>query len=48
MLALDKGIGWEPTLWVGALIIGTMTGFAVAFLVAPPSYGPRLVEADND
>jgi hypothetical protein len=48
VLALDKGIGWEPTLWVGALIIGTMTGFAVAFLVAPPSYGPRLVEADND
>ncbi|MDA0162392.1 hypothetical protein OM076_19120 [Solirubrobacter ginsenosidimutans] len=47
VLALDKGIGWEPTLWVGALIIGTMTGFAVAFLVAPPSYGPRLVEADN-
>jgi hypothetical protein len=48
VLALYKGIGWEPTLWVGALIIGTMTGFAVAFLVAPPSYGPRLVEADND
>jgi hypothetical protein len=46
VLALDKGIGWEPTLWVGALIIGTMTGFGVAFLVAPPSYGPRLVEAD--
>jgi hypothetical protein len=44
VLALDKGIGWEPTLWVGALIIGTMTGFGVAFLVAPPSYGPRLVE----
>jgi hypothetical protein len=47
VLALDKGMGWEPTLWVGALIIGTMTGFGVAFLVAPPSYGPRLVEADN-
>ena len=46
VLALDKGIGWEPTLWVGALIVGTMTGFGVAFLVAPPSYGPRLVEAD--
>ncbi len=43
VLALDKGIGWEPTLWVGALIVGTMTGFACAFLVAPPSYGPRLV-----
>jgi hypothetical protein len=28
---------------VGALIVGTMTGFACAFLVAPPSYGPRLV-----
>jgi hypothetical protein len=47
VLALDKGIGWEPTLWVGALIIGTMTGFGVAFLVAPPSYGPRLVEAEE-
>jgi hypothetical protein len=44
VLALDKGIGWEPTLWVGALIVGTMTGFAGAFLVAPPSYGPRLVD----
>jgi hypothetical protein len=43
VLALDKGIGWAPTLWVGALMVGVMTGFAVAFLVAPPSYGPRLV-----
>lgn len=42
VLALDKGIGWEPTLWVGAVIVGVMTGFGVAFLVAPPSYGPRL------
>jgi hypothetical protein len=47
VLALDKGIGWEPTMWVGALIIGTMTGFGVAFLVAPPSYGPRLVEGEG-
>jgi hypothetical protein len=46
-LALDEGIGWEPTLWAGALIVGVMTGFGVAFLVAPPSYGPRLVEADE-
>ena len=22
VLALDKGIGWEPTLWVGALMVG--------------------------
>ena len=43
-MALDKGIGWRPTLWVGALMVGLMTGFGVAFLVAPPAYGPRLVE----
>jgi hypothetical protein len=47
VLALDKGIGWTPTLWVGALVIGIMTGFGVAFLIAPPSYGPRLVEAEE-
>jgi len=47
ILALDKGIGWEPTLWVGALFVGIMTGFGVAFLIAPPSYGPRLVEAEE-
>ena len=47
VLALDKGIGWEPTLWVGAIMVGIMTGFGVAFLVAPPSYGPRLVDADE-
>lgn len=47
VLALDKGIGWEPTLWVGALMVGVMTGFGVAFLIAPPAYGPRLVEADE-
>ena len=46
VLALDKGLGWEPTMWVGAVIVGIMTGFGVAFLIAPPSYGPRLVEAD--
>lgn len=44
---LDKGIGWSPTMWVGALMVGVMTGFGVAFLIAPPSYGPRLVEADR-
>ena len=25
-----------------------MAGFGVAFLVAPPSYGPRLVEGGED
>lgn len=48
VLALDKGIGWEPTLWVGALMVGIMTGFGVAFLIAPPAYGPRLVDADSN
>jgi hypothetical protein len=48
VLALDKGIGWTPTQWVGALIVGVMTSFGVAFLIAPPAYGPRLVEAEAD
>lgn len=47
VVALDKGIGWTATMWVGALMVGIMTGFAVAFLIAPPSYGPRLVEAEE-
>ncbi|MGH2761052.1 MAG: hypothetical protein ACRDLD_00410 [Thermoleophilaceae bacterium] len=47
VVALDTGIGWEPTLWVGALIVGIMTGFGVAFLIAPPAYGPRLVEGED-
>jgi hypothetical protein len=47
VLALHKGIGWDPTIWVGALMVGIMTGFGLAFLIAPPSYGPRLVEADE-
>jgi len=47
VVALKDGIGWEPTLWVGALVVGVMTGFGVAFLIAPPAYGPRLVEAEE-
>lgn len=47
VLALDKGIGWEPSLWVGALAVGIMSGFGLAFLIAPPAYGPRLVEGDE-
>jgi hypothetical protein len=47
ILALDKGIGWSDTVWTGALIVGLMTGFGVAFLIAPPAYGPRLVEAEE-
>jgi hypothetical protein len=47
VLALHAGIGWEPTLWVGALFVGVMTGFGVAFLIAPPAYGPRLVEGSE-
>jgi hypothetical protein len=48
VLALHKGIGWEPTMWVGAIMVGVMTGFGVAFLVAPPAYGPRLVDAESN
>jgi hypothetical protein len=44
VLALDQGIGWEPPIWVGALLVGIMTGFGVAFLIAPPAYGPRLAD----
>lgn len=47
VMALDKGIGWPASLWVGALMVALLTGFGVAFLVAPPSYGPRLVEAEE-
>ena len=32
----------------GTIIIAIMAGFGVAFLVAPPSYGPRLVEGGED
>ena len=48
VLALHEGLGWEPTMWVGAIMVGIMTGFGVAFLVAPPAYGPRLVDADSN
>src|SRR4051812_15628278 len=48
VLAADKGLGWRPTLWVGAIMVGIMTGFAVAFLIAPPAYGPRLVDAESN
>jgi hypothetical protein len=45
VLALDQGIGWPATLWVGALLVGIMSGFALAFMIAPPEYGPRLTDA---
>jgi hypothetical protein len=48
VLAADKGLGWRPTMWVGAIMIGLFTGFGVAFLVAPPAYGPRLVDAESN
>jgi hypothetical protein len=47
VIALDKGIGWPPSMWVGALVVGIMAGFGCAFLIAPPAYGPRLVEGDE-
>jgi hypothetical protein len=48
LMALEKGIGWKPTTWVGVCVIGIGTGFGTAFLVAPPAYGPRLVEGGSD
>jgi hypothetical protein len=46
VLALDKGLGWPATIWVGALLVGVMSGFALAFMIAPPEYGPRLAGED--
>ncbi len=40
VLDLHRGIGWGGSLMVGALIMGTLTGFGVAFVIAPPPYGP--------
>jgi hypothetical protein len=48
VMAIHLGIGWKPPTWVGANVLGVMAGFGVAFLVAPPSYGPRLVEGGDD
>jgi hypothetical protein len=48
LLALEKGIGWKPTTWIGVCVIGVGAGFGTAFLVAPPAYGPRLVEGGSD
>jgi len=48
LLALEKGIGWRPTTWIGVCVIGIGAGFGTAFLVAPPAYGPRLVEGGSD
>ena len=47
LLALEHGIGWKTTTWVGACVIGIGSGFGTAFLVAPPAYGPRLVEGGD-
>ena len=37
-LWIDKGIGWGGSLLVGALAMGTITGFGLAFVIAPPPY----------
>src|SRR3954447_16481927 len=48
LMALVDGIGWKPTTWIGVCVIGVGAGFGTAFLVAPPAYGPRLVEGGSD
>ena len=48
VMAITDGIGWHAPMWVGALVVGTMTGFALAFLIAPPAYGPRLVDGEPE
>ena len=45
---MHLGIGWKTPTWLGTIVIAVMAGFGVAFLVAPPSYGPRLVEGGED
>ena len=48
VVTLTDGMGWPASMWVGALFVGIMSGFGVAFLVAPPSYGPRLVDGEAE
>jgi hypothetical protein len=48
VILIRDGIGWTTAVTVGAIAVGTMTGFGLSFLIAPPSYGPRLVEGDDD
>jgi hypothetical protein len=47
ILARD-GIGWTTAVTCGAIAVGAIAGFGTAFLIAPPSYGPRLVEGDGE
>ena len=46
--AIHFGFGWKTPTWAGAIVIAVMAGFGTAFLVAPPAYGPRLVEGGED
>jgi hypothetical protein len=48
VMAIHLGIGWGTPTWFGTIIVAIMSGFGVAFLVAPPAYGPRLVEGGED
>ena len=48
VIVARDGIGWTTAVTCGAIAVGTMTGFGVSFLIAPPAYGPRLVEGDDD
>lgn len=46
-MAITDGLGWSEATITGAIIVGTMAGFGVAFFIAPPDYGPRLVEGED-
>jgi hypothetical protein len=46
-LAVSEGIGWTEAVITGVIIVGTMAGFGAAFFIAPPEYGPRLVEGED-
>jgi hypothetical protein len=47
LVAIRDGIGWTEAVTAGVIVVGTLAGFGAAFLVAPPEYGPRLVEGED-
>jgi hypothetical protein len=44
VLELDEGLGWGPSLWVGALMLSVLAGLLLSVLVAPPALEPAPAE----
>ncbi len=44
VLALDDGLGWGPSLWVGAVTLSVLAGLLLSVLVAPPALEPTPAE----